>query len=415
MAYSTHKEQRIDDSKQIFNDTADNLEIQKISSLDEIESIRSIWQQMQAKESHPQINADIDSYLSAVKSATEQVRPHIILVKQNGMPVSMLIGYIQTSHLKCKLGRKIVFKPSLKTFNVIYGGILGNPSENIRDSIFGVLFKSLRNGETDVIHFNHLEIHSELYQAARYKPSALCRGYFPKVEIHWSMPVPRNIEEFFRNCSKKQRQNLKRYARNLEKKFPGQVRMVTYSKENEVEQAIKTASQISFQTYQRSFNGGIIDNDRTRSLFNTAAKKGWFRMHILYIADEPCAFRYRLKYKGTYFAEAIGYLPKWKHLKIGHVLFVKVIEEICKDTDIQRLDFGFGDGDHKQWGKMNSRQEASIYIFALRFYPVLVNLVFSLTAGITLLIRYCVTKSGIFNSVQHYRREKALGKRNTAS
>jgi len=388
----------------------DILQVQTIKSFDEIESIRSIWQEMQTKETYPKINTDIDRYLSTIKSSEEQIQPYIILIKQNKTVLSMLIGYIHKSPLVCNLGRKTIFKPFLRMLSVVYGGILGNPPENIRNLMISALIKALRCGEADVVCFNHLEIHSELYQAVRNKPIALCRSYFPKVETHWSMSVPQDIREFFRNCSKKRRQNLKRYVRNLEKKFPHQVRMVTYSKENEVEQAITIASQISSQTYQKAFNGGIIDDDITRALFNTAAKKDWFRMHILYIADEPCTFRYRLKYKGTYFAEAIGYLPKWEHFKIGYVLFVKVLEEICKDPDVQRLDFGFGDGYHKQLDKMNSCQEATVYIFAPRFYPVFVNLMLSLTTGITLFIQHCITKLGVLNSVQQYRRKRVLHK-----
>jgi len=390
----------------------DNFQVNTIESIEEIESIRHIWEEMQAKESHPKVNADIDRYLSAIKSTKEQIQPHIILVKQNDITVSMLIGYIHKNTLNCKLGRKPVFKHSLRTLSVIYGGILGTPSEKIMNSIFGVLFKYLRCGEIDVIHFNHLDINSELYQAARHKSFALCRSYFTKVEIHRSMSVPQNIEKFLHNCSKKQRQNLKRYVRKLEKKFPGQVKMVTYSNETEIEQAITIASYISSQTYQRAFHGGINDDSITRKMFNNAAKKGWLRMHILYIKDEPCAFGYRLKYRGTYFAEAIGYLPKWENFGVGHVLFYKVMEKICDDPTVNRLDFGFGDGYHKQWGKTNSRKEVSIYIFAPRFYPILVNLVFSLTAGITLLVQYCVTRLGIFNSVQQYRRKKTWTKKN---
>jgi hypothetical protein len=247
-----------------------------------------------------------------------------------------------------------------------------------------------------------------MYRQARKYPRIYCRDYLPKVEIHWLMSVPQNINELLKKCSKKRRHNLTRSVKKLEKEFPNQVAMVTYTKESEVELAINHAYKISSLTYQHAFGGGIFNDNRTRMLFKTAAKKGWFRMHILYIKDEPCAFRYRLKYRGTYFAEAIGYSPNWKRFSVGNVLFYKVMEEICGDPTVQRLDFGFGDGYHKQWDRSNFSQEASLYIFAPGIFPAFVNLIKSFATAISLLIEYITKKLGWFNFVQRHRHQRAL-------
>ena len=333
------------------------LEIVVVKSFEEIEAIREIWEQMQAAKPYPEINADIDRYLSVIKTRTQDVQPYIMLIKQNGALVSMVIGQLKNTRIKCNLGRKTIFNPNLKTLWIVYGGILGNPTEEICSMLIRELIKALHQRTFDVVYFNYLGTDSVMYRLARKLPSIHCRNYRSKVEVHWCLSVPQNIDEFLQSCSKKRRQNLLRCVKKLEKEFPGQVRMVTYSKESEVELAINNASQISSLTYQCAFGGGINNDDATLKDFSSLAKKGWFRMHILYIKDEPCAFRYRLKYRGTYFAEAIGYSPKWKSFSVGHVLFYKVMEEICNDPTVHRLDFGHGDGYHKQWDKMNFWKE----------------------------------------------------------
>ena len=388
----------------------DNLEVRVIKSIEGIESIRSIWEEMQAKETYPKVSADIDRYLSVIKTADEETQPYILLLNQNNDIVCMLIGYIRKSPIKCNLGRNTLFKPSLQTLNVVYGGILGNPSEDIHRFLIKELIKLARSGEIDVVCFNHLKTDSLIYKAARKVPGLFCRSYFPKIESHVVMSIPRDTEQFLQSCSRRRRKHIRKYLKRLEKEYPGKVTMSVYSKEDEVEYAIETAARISSQTYQRAFGGGVVNDERTKILWRNAAEKGWLRVYILSIDNEPCTFRYVLKYRGTYFAEVIGYLPKWKDYNVGTVLFTKFLEKICREPDFERIDFSFGGGYHKEMGESFSWPEASVYIFAPRFFPVMVNIVRSFTSAISIFAQYLITKLGIFHVVQQFRRRKVVKK-----
>ena len=388
----------------------DNFQINTIESIEGIESIRHVWEEMQAQETYPKIPADIDRYITIIKTAGEGIKPYILLINQNSKVVSMLIGYINKIPIRCKIGRNTLIKPSLKTLSFVYGGVLGDPSENACRFLISVLTKLLRKGEIDLVHFNYLKTNSLMYKVTRKMPGILSRGYFPKIESHVVMAIPRDFDQFMESCSKNRRKHIRKYIRRLENEYPGKVTLSIYSKQEEVENAIETISQISSRTYQRAFGGGIINDDQTRILWKNAAKNGWFRTYILNINNEPCAFRYGLKYMGTHFGELIGYLPEWKEYNIGTILFIKFLEQICRETDIKRIDFGFGGGFHKELGDSISWPEASAYIFAPRFFPVFVNLVFSLSKGITLFIQYCITRFGVFNSVQQFRRRRVLRK-----
>ena len=98
---------------------SDNFEIITARSLDEVNSIHSIWREMQNNEPYPVINADIDRYLSVLEASNDDVKPYIILLRHNGQPATMIIGRIARQPLKLKLGYKTLFNPKLKSLIVI--------------------------------------------------------------------------------------------------------------------------------------------------------------------------------------------------------------------------------------------------------------------------------------------------------
>jgi hypothetical protein len=117
-----------------------------------------------------------------------------------------------------------------------------------------------------------------------------------------------------------------------------------------------------------------------------------------------------MKYGDTYFGNKIGFNPKWKKFRVGTVLFLRITETLCGDPTVAYYDFGSGDAEYKSSYCDTHLVEGSIYIFAPRIFPVFVNLVLSITSAITILTGRVVTKLGIRNSVQQYRRRRILEK-----
>jgi hypothetical protein len=271
-----------------------------IRTLDQIETIRPVWEKMQANEPYPVINADIDRYLSVLQAAEDECRPLIMILKQNDQPRAMVIGRLERHAIAMRLGYKTLLKPKLRSMTVVYGGILGQPDEGVSALLVRELMKLLRQREVDAIFFNHMRADSCIFHISGKLPGVLIRGYFPKVENHWSMSVPENLEGFYQARSKKHRGNLKRYISKLEKEYPNQVRIITYTEEDDLDEAIKAASQISCLTYQHGLDSGFTDNPRTRVLLTTAARQGWLRMSVLYINREAGAFQVGQHYGKQY-------------------------------------------------------------------------------------------------------------------
>jgi len=186
--------------------------------------------------------------------------------------------------------------------------------------------------------------------------------------------------------------------------------MVTFSRQEEAAEGLRIAAEISAKTYQRAFGRGLVNDSSTRAIFEAAAKKDWLRIYILFVAGEPCAFLYLLKYGRICFAEETAYSPKWKDWNIGSIIHLKVVEQICADPMVDTLDFGFGDVQHKRLGDFRQWTEAPVFIFAPRPFPVFANLIQLSTLATTVLTKRVIAGLGIHDLVQRYRRRRIVQK-----
>lgn len=389
---------------------SNGLEVVLVRSAEDIEVIREAWERLQSEESYPKINADIDRYLMIHKTVRNDFNPYIMLFKEHGQPCAMLIGLIEEGRLRCSIARKTLFAPVLRQLMVVYGGIIGRVTTEIHRLMIAELMKILDRGEVDVVLFQKLKTDSELFRIARTMPGFLGRDYFPKVEQHWYMSIPDQVDKFWKACSHNRRKQLRKYTRRLERKYPGQIKMVEFSRQEEVAEGLRIAADISENTYQRAFGGGLVNDGTTRAFFEAAVKKDWLRHYILFVAGEPCAFLYILKYGRICFAEETGYSPKWKDWNVGSIIHLKVVEQFCDDPDVDILDFGFGEVRHKRLGDCGRWTEAPVFIFAQRPFPVFVNLIRSLTLTTTILAKRVIARFGIHNLVQRYRRRRIVQK-----
>jgi hypothetical protein len=375
----------------------DHKDITFIRTVKEIEAIRQIWERLQLQEPYPAINADIDRYLSVLQAAENECTPLILLLKQNDQPRAMVIGRLERHSISLRLGYKTILRPKLRCMTVAYGGIIGQPDEGISAMLVRRLMGLLRDREVDLIFFNHLRTDSVFFRQVRRIPGLLCRNHFPVIEPHWRISIPKTMDQFFASRSKSTRHNLRNRLNRLERKYPGQARIHSYSKPEDVAQAIKDAAYISKKTYQYGLGVGFVDTQQTHILLNAAAAKGWLRCHVLYVNEEPVAFDYNLKYGRAYFGELTGYDPKWKDFNVGTVTMLKVLEILCQEGTTDYFDFGFGDAEYKKSYTNECWQEvAETYIFALRFYPLLINLLNSINSALASALTWTMQKIKLF-------------------
>jgi hypothetical protein len=366
-------------------------------TLEKIETIRPLWEILQQRQSaataHP--NSEIDRYLSILGDTAE---PYVILLQRDGRPEAMLIGQKQTMIFRCKIGCLNLFKLPLNGLSIVYRGFLGQETDEVCHTFIGELIHMLHNGQCDVVELEYLAIDSQMYRLARTIPNILSRGYFPKVDSHWRMAVPRHIDLFYRRLSKKHSYNLKRSMRILEDRH--RVRVATYRSEDDLDEAIAMAVKISPKTYQYGLGWGIVDDDNMRRRLTVMARRNWLRLHILFIDDKPCAFQMGLQYQRTYFAERRGFDANWKNWNIGTTLFLKVLEELCQESEVDFVDFNPGNADYKPLFGNKRWPESTIYIISPRLYPICVNILNSLTRGLNSGLVWLARKIGLERQIK---------------
>ncbi len=365
----------------------DNLEITTYKSVEEIDTIRTVWAEMQSKEPSPVINADIDRYLVIIKTLGSEVKPHIILLKQNDQPAAMIIGRLEQHRFDLKMGYKTLFKPALRCISVVYGGIIGRLTSDICTVLIHELIYTLRRREADVVFFNHLKIDSEFYKLCKTVPGFLRRSHFISPQHHWETHIPNSIEEFYSKVSSSRKRRWKYEIRKLEKIGSSPVKVICYHKQSDVDYFINVASRIEAASYKNHVGVGFISSAFTRPVMEQAARNGWLRAYILYVGDEPCAFELDIQYGHTQFAEQSSFDPKWSRGSPGIVLWVKVLEELCQDSKICRADYGFGDAPYKRQFGTSYWLGESVCIYAFRLRPILINIVLSLLSGCSLFVK----------------------------
>jgi hypothetical protein len=135
----------------------------------------------------------------------------------------------------------------------------------------------------------------------------------------------------------------------------------------------------------------LVNDEKTRSQLSAAATKGWFRGHVLFSGDVPCAFQLALHYRRIYYMVSMGYNPALSSYKPGLILFLRVLEYLCSDSSIDMIDFYFGDAEYKKRYGTEYWSEAWIHMFALRPCPIFINTLRSSAAGVNAGLKYIIS------------------------
>jgi len=369
-----------------------NITVEIVTRLKEIETFRSIWQQMQDTEPSPKPNADFDRFTSVIEANKGEFKPYVMLFRQDDRPVIMVIARSEDRQFNLKLGYRTLLRPRLKCLNVVYGGILGQPKDNLCLIIINELRRQLKSRRFDVVYLNHLNTDSAFYQAVRKAPGFFTRDYFPIIDKHWRMSIPDDMDQFYKACTHGHRGSLRRGLRKFEKEYPGPNNFVKYTRKDEVGNFVKMAAEISSKTYQHAIGAGLVNDEHTISRIKTAASHGWLDGNLLFAGDKPCAFQLGLRYKEVYYLVRLGFDPDLHTLRVGTNLFLKVMESLCKDRSVKMFDFYFGDAEYKKRYGTTHWSEACICIFAPRLYPICINVLRNTIAATNATLVYVMNK-----------------------
>src|SRR5271157_3511930 len=290
------------ENQSAFVPASERLSIRVVRDYAGVEDIRPIWTSWQ---SNP--NADIDFYLTVLRSRPEMFSPRILVLYRGDRPEAMLIGRIDHSLLEFKVGYKTLYKVPVRQLTLINGGRLGNLSLQNCEFLVREMMSALKREKIDLVFLNHVRADSALYQAVTRLPGFFSQGHFQTPVVHRTMLLPPTVEELYRGLSAKVRKNLKWQAKKLLNDFPNAIEIRTLGTVQEVDRLIQDVEQIAKKTYQRGLGVGFADGPELRQRILLEAERGWLRARILYIAGTPAAFWIGNLYGDTFHSNYMGY------------------------------------------------------------------------------------------------------------
>ncbi|MHC4145908.1 MAG: GNAT family N-acetyltransferase [Planctomycetota bacterium] len=367
-----------------------DLRLTTVRALEELESIRSVWEQMQRDEHFTVFYTDIKRYVPTVKALGGDTQPYITLVESDSHPTVMAIGRIENRRFDFQVGYKKLFGKTLRCLSIVYGGILGRQSDDSCTALIGELVNALRRREADVVLLNHLRTDSLVYKLCRTVPHLLTRSHFVPSQLHWQTDIPATTEEFYDRFPASRKRRWIRNLKQLGAMGSSEIKVVCYRRPSDIDYLVDVAYQIEKSTYKHPIALGFSGSALNRALLEQAAEDGWLKAYVLYVDDDPCAFQFDVQYGGVQFSEYGSFDPRQSRGSPGTVLLVKVLEQLCLEPDVHTMDYGFGHASWKEKFGTHCWSEESIHIFAPRFQPMIVNMGISANRAVSQALRRAI-------------------------
>lgn len=352
-------------------------------SVEELEPIRPAWEALAGRH----VTADPEHFLTVLHERSEALRPHVVLLESDGRPVALALCRIEDVRLPAKIGYREVVAPRLRALTLVYGGYLGDASEQTARRMLSELRDALRRGEADVLRLRMLELGSTLHALARTLPSQFCRGHLAQPSIHMQVAIPDSMDEFLRARSAKTRQNIRYYGKRLVAEYGDRLVLETFHDGSNLERLYRDTAQVAAKTYQHALEVSFVDTPLRRALTDLGIRRRWFRAYLLYLDGEPVAYWHGSSYRGVLGPGMTGYDPAYRNLRVGTYVLAQRIEEACADPELGLLDYGFGDAEYKRHLSDRSWLEEDVLVYAATWKGIRANVARTAVLGVAALAR----------------------------
>ena len=329
-------------------------------TLSDVVNLRSVWERVPI--TGP--DADIDLFSAVTRTDPGSVRPHVIVLEHQDRSPAMAVARLEDQVLEAKVGYRTVVRSRLRVLSVVHSGIAGAEDESDQHALINELGKALQEREADALCISKLRTDSSLFELARVNAAWPCRDHLRMEVPRTDVAVPNDLDSFLAARSRNTRDNCKRYARRLEGRHGDALSVHAYRDPAELPEALAAMEHVAQKTYQRGLGVGFRDDPRQRAYLEAAARKDLFRAWVLSLGGVPIAFWHGIAHCGTFYIGSPGYDPAHGKLKVGQYLQLRMMEDLCSDPEIRRLDYGFGEAQYKRSFGDTTWTEADVMIFA---------------------------------------------------
>jgi len=360
-----------------FRPTPSDADATVVRSIDEVESLRPLWERLQGSD----LPSDIDYFLTVARYHPAVVRPHVVVVRPPDAEPTLLVGHLSRLELGHRLGLWLPFRPTVRAINV-YRGIVGEPAPRALAAALRSLAGEL-GGAADAILLRNLERESPLFEAAMRVFPARARQRWMPPKVRWASDIGSTLADTLAPRSPKTRENIRRIQRRIAVDFGAAAEVRIFCEPSEAETLFRDLDAVAVKTYQTRFSTVFRHSEFERRLTEVGLRKGWYRAYLLYVHGRPIAFWTGYSYGGAFGWRGVtGYDPDYRSYSVGTYLLTHVLDDLSRDPDVRLFSLGPGDFPYKRFFGDRRWEEVDVRILASTPRGLWVNAVGSTVQGL---------------------------------
>jgi hypothetical protein len=302
---------------------------------------------------------DVEHYLQEMNSSPLTTRPHVLVYYRQGRPKALLVGRYEVKRPDLRIGYFQIPAGSVRFLTFPIGALLGDVSASACKHIIDNIQASLAAGEADAATIHHCELASPMAAIARAHAAGRPFGQTSTVQVHRTRMLVDERTSAVIKPSARERKMLKEHR--------GELRIVCFCSDTELDRLMKDVEAVAAKTYQRGLQVGFADTPQMRERLRFEARMGWLQAYVLYIADRPCAFGITNIYRGIVYCDFLGFDPAYARYSPGIYLMREVIDRFSRESanaSVRQIDFGVGEAEYKARFGNQSKQLVSVSMFA---------------------------------------------------
>ncbi len=333
---------------------------------EQMERLRPIWSALAPRD----IDSDIDFFSTVVANAALVLNPTIMHMRSPDGRDLMAISRREILHIPFRFGYAKLGKAVVRAVVVTFDGILGAERPADEAALMRELYALLKHGEADFVMMRNVQAEGTLFREALAVAGSGLRTLARPPSMRWVADIPASFDSFLQRRSGKTRSTLRRKARQLEQEFTS-VRVHRFRRPDELEIMCADMEDVAATSYQRRLGVGFNGTRMQIALIKRGLEMNRYSTWMLYLDGRPVAFWNGFAYRDTFFIGTPAFNHEYGKHSVGSYAMMHMIEDLCADPAITRLDFGHGEAEYKSAFGRPDRLERDIYLAAARPFPVL--------------------------------------------